>query len=204
MVVQYTGALIDLLRFRHGENVHSIHRMIEVEDWPQTTSQSPRNIGYCCFFDMSMILRSAHVMLGVLLWGKWGLFKPQGIQALKSSVVWCAGVARGVSWDYNVIVLQEGESWDWCDMMKYWKGGGVLRLWCDGVLSRIQRDEYRSQESIWRGRVVVLMLGTRYSSDWSLASLEQTWGSYLYMILGALSLQITAPQTSPVCSCNSH
>ena len=61
-VVQYTGALIDLLRFRHGGNVHSIHGMIEAEDWPQKTSQSPRNISYCCFFDMSMILRSAHVI----------------------------------------------------------------------------------------------------------------------------------------------
>ena len=61
-VVQYTGALIDLLRFRHGGNVHSIHGMIEAGDWPQTTSQSPRNIGYCCFFDMSMILWSTHVI----------------------------------------------------------------------------------------------------------------------------------------------
>jgi hypothetical protein len=61
-VVQYTGALIDLLRFRHGGNVHSIHGMIEAEDWPQATSQSSRNIGYRCFFDMSMILRSAHVI----------------------------------------------------------------------------------------------------------------------------------------------
>ena len=31
-------------------------------------------------------------------------------QALKSSAVWCNGVARGVSWDCDVIVLQEGES----------------------------------------------------------------------------------------------
>ena len=27
------------------------------------------------------------VLLGVLLWGKWGLFEPQGIQVLKSSTV---------------------------------------------------------------------------------------------------------------------
>ena len=36
-------------------------------------------------------------LLGALLWGKWGLFEPQGIQTLKSSAVWCNGVARGVS-----------------------------------------------------------------------------------------------------------
>ena len=35
------------------------------------------------------------LVLGALLWGKWGLFEPQGIQALKSSAVWCNGVARG-------------------------------------------------------------------------------------------------------------
>ena len=36
-------------------------------------------------------------VLGALLWGKWGLFEPQGTQALKSSAVWCNGIARGVS-----------------------------------------------------------------------------------------------------------
>ena len=33
-------------------------------------------------------------MLGVLLWRKWGLFKPQGIQALKSSTIWYDSVTR--------------------------------------------------------------------------------------------------------------
>ena len=60
--VQYTGALIDILRFRYHGNVHSIHGMIEAEDWAQTSSRKPRNIEYRCFFDMSMILRSAHVV----------------------------------------------------------------------------------------------------------------------------------------------
>ena len=60
--VQYTGVLIDILRFRYHGNVHSIHGMIEAEDWAQTSSRKPRNIGYRCFFDMSMILRSAHVV----------------------------------------------------------------------------------------------------------------------------------------------
>jgi hypothetical protein len=39
--------------------------------------------------------RCTALLLGALLWGKWGLFEPQGIQALKSSAVWCNGVARG-------------------------------------------------------------------------------------------------------------
>jgi len=36
--------------------------MVEVEDWPVVHSQNPRNIGHRCFFDMSMILWSAHIV----------------------------------------------------------------------------------------------------------------------------------------------
>ena len=32
--VQYTGVLIDLLHLRNNGQVHSVHRMVEVEDWP--------------------------------------------------------------------------------------------------------------------------------------------------------------------------
>ena len=45
------------------------------------------------------------------------------------------------------------------------KGGEVLRLCYDEVLSRVERDECGSQESIRRRGVVVLVLGARYSSD---------------------------------------
>ena len=38
-----------------------------------------------------------YVLLRALLWGKWGLFEPQGIQELKSSAVWCDRVVRGES-----------------------------------------------------------------------------------------------------------
>jgi hypothetical protein len=37
--------------------------MVEVEDWLQVRSQNPWNIGHWCFFDMSTILRSAHIIL---------------------------------------------------------------------------------------------------------------------------------------------
>ena len=36
--------------------------MVEVEDWPQVRTQNPRNIGHRYFFDMSTILRSAHII----------------------------------------------------------------------------------------------------------------------------------------------
>ena len=36
--------------------------MVEVEDWPQVRTQNPRNIGHRYFFDMSTILRNAHII----------------------------------------------------------------------------------------------------------------------------------------------
>ena len=36
---------------------------------------------------VSFILLTGASVLGALLWGKWGLFKPQGIQVLKSGTV---------------------------------------------------------------------------------------------------------------------
>ena len=60
--VQYTGAFIELLHLRDKGRVHHIHGMVEVEDWPIVHSQNPCNIGHCCFFDMSMILWSAHIV----------------------------------------------------------------------------------------------------------------------------------------------
>src|SRR5580692_6023507 len=60
--VQYTGVFVDLLRLRNNGQVHSVHGMVEVEDWPQVCTQNPCNIGHWCFFDMSTILRSAHII----------------------------------------------------------------------------------------------------------------------------------------------
>jgi len=60
--IQYTGVFINLLRLRNNGQVHGIHGMVEVEDWPQVRTQNPRNIGYRRFFDMSTILRSAHII----------------------------------------------------------------------------------------------------------------------------------------------
>ena len=52
----------------------------------------------CIFLTSQTVERDLiMILLGALLWGKWGLFEPQGIQALKSSAVWCNGIARGVS-----------------------------------------------------------------------------------------------------------
>ena len=37
--------------------------MVEVEDWPVVHSKNRRDIGHQCFFNMSTILRSAHIIL---------------------------------------------------------------------------------------------------------------------------------------------
>ena len=60
--VQYTEALINLLRLRYGGKVGGVHGMVEVEDWPQVRTQNPRDIGHWCFFNMSTILRSPHMI----------------------------------------------------------------------------------------------------------------------------------------------
>ena len=33
--VHYTGAFIELLHLRHSGRVHSVHGIVEVEDWPR-------------------------------------------------------------------------------------------------------------------------------------------------------------------------
>ena len=60
--VQYTGVFINLLRLKNNEQVHSVHGMVEVEDWPQVRTQNPRNIGHRCFLNMSRLLQSAHII----------------------------------------------------------------------------------------------------------------------------------------------
>ena len=96
--------------------------------------------------------------------------------------MWCEGVARrGVLrlW-YNEVL----------------KGGGVLRLWYDGMLPRVERDEYGSQESIWRRRVVVLVLSAHYSSDWSLAFLEASTYTWIASPPSPRSLRSRHPNKS--------
>ncbi len=60
--VRYTGAFVELLRLRNGGQPHKIHGMVEVEDWPQVRTSNSRDLGHRYFFDMSTILRSAHVI----------------------------------------------------------------------------------------------------------------------------------------------
>lgn len=61
--VRYTGAFVELLRLRNGGQPHKIHGMVEVEDQPQVRTSNSRDLRHCYFFNISIILRSAHVIL---------------------------------------------------------------------------------------------------------------------------------------------
>ena len=60
--VRYTGALIELLRFWNSGAVNHQHGMVEVETWLQGNARNPRGIGARRIYQMSMILRSAHIV----------------------------------------------------------------------------------------------------------------------------------------------
>ena len=59
---RYTGAFIDLLHLKNSGKPNKVHGMIEVEDWPVPRAKNPRMLGHRCFFEMSTILRSAHII----------------------------------------------------------------------------------------------------------------------------------------------
>ena len=58
----YTRAFIDLLRLKNSGKPNKVHGMVEVEDWPVLGAKNPRKLGHRCFFEMSTILRSAHII----------------------------------------------------------------------------------------------------------------------------------------------
>ena len=58
----YSGVLLDLLRPRNNGQPNEIHGMIEMKTWPRTHAKSPRNLNGRRFYDLSMIMRSAHLI----------------------------------------------------------------------------------------------------------------------------------------------
>jgi hypothetical protein len=59
---RYTGALVEVLRYRNQGKPHPVHGMVEVEPWPSSTARSTRVLGGCRFYSMSTVLRGAHVI----------------------------------------------------------------------------------------------------------------------------------------------
>jgi hypothetical protein len=61
-LAQYTGAFIDLLRLKNSSKPNKVHGIVEVEDWLVLGAKNPRKLGHRCFFEISTILRSAHII----------------------------------------------------------------------------------------------------------------------------------------------
>ncbi len=60
--VQYSRALIELLKLKNNEVLDALHDMIEVEQWSKNTVKKSRYLECRWFYNMSTILRSAHLI----------------------------------------------------------------------------------------------------------------------------------------------
>ncbi len=60
--VQYSRALIELLKLKNNEVLNALHDMIEVEQWSKNTVKKSRYLECWWFYNMSTILRSAHLI----------------------------------------------------------------------------------------------------------------------------------------------
>ena len=62
--VTYTGAFVERYNWRNGGQVHEIHEMIELEKMRASTAKNLRNLGAHWIIEISLILRSTHVIPG--------------------------------------------------------------------------------------------------------------------------------------------
>ena len=60
--VQYSRTLIELLKLKNNEVLDALHDMIEVEQWSKNTVKKSRYLECWRFYNMSIILRSAHLI----------------------------------------------------------------------------------------------------------------------------------------------
>ena len=60
--VQYSRALIKLLKLKNNEVFNALHDMIEVEQWLKNTVKKSWYLECQRFYNMSTILRSAHLI----------------------------------------------------------------------------------------------------------------------------------------------
>ncbi len=60
--VQYSRALIELLKFKNNEVFDALHDMIEVEQWSKNTVKKSWYLECQQFYNINTILRSAHLI----------------------------------------------------------------------------------------------------------------------------------------------
>ncbi len=59
---RYTKMLFKLKRWINREATHSVHDMHEVKNFSSNTSQNSRLLNSCHFYDLSYIIRNAHLV----------------------------------------------------------------------------------------------------------------------------------------------
>ena len=60
--LRYTGALVELFKWRNGGEVHATHGMFEVEKWPAASSGHRRNLGPLRFYEIPTVINTAHLV----------------------------------------------------------------------------------------------------------------------------------------------
>ena len=60
--ITYTGAFVEFYKWRNRGQVHEIYGMVELDKWHASTAENPRNLGAHCIIEVSLVLRSAHVV----------------------------------------------------------------------------------------------------------------------------------------------
>ncbi len=58
----YIGAFVELYNWRNRGQVHEIHGIVELEKMRTSMAKHPRNLGAHCIAEISLILRSVHVV----------------------------------------------------------------------------------------------------------------------------------------------
>ena len=60
--ITYTGAFVELYKWRNRGQVHEIHGMVELDKWHSSTAENFRNLGAHRIIELSSILHSAYVV----------------------------------------------------------------------------------------------------------------------------------------------
>ena len=60
--ITYTGAFVELYKWKNRGQVHEIHGMVELDKWHVSMAENPRNLGACRIIAVSLVLRSAYVV----------------------------------------------------------------------------------------------------------------------------------------------
>ena len=60
--ITYTGAFVELYKWRNRGQVYEIHGMVKLDKWHASTAETPRNLGFCCIIEVSLVICSAHIV----------------------------------------------------------------------------------------------------------------------------------------------